>query len=448
MVDEGTGVIRVVQGPAVLKPLKATERVGRRRDALQLLKHQYVKLVDQATGQERVEVGEATIVPGPNEDAVGADGEVGSEGAVRDAVNVDDETAVLVLSKLSGQQRLVTTRGLLVPDKHDEILEVRKLVRVQPHEVAVVRDNDRSYHFHAGNSSGNARGSAFFLQPRDELVTMHWSSGTSPEDLKNNVVRKVTSVAYKVPVTKIDMRSQYAFFEYSVRTSDNVELLLEGTIFWKVSDVAKMIERTGDPKGDVWYHARSALIQAVSKVSLETFMASFNTIVAEAAATDPAFYEERGVVLHNLEVVSYVCKDAATASVLQDIIQETTNRINRMQKQRSENEVEMEKVSAQIEIEKQRSGLIKEQTANEKLQASVAGEAEGMRLAQSTMAFMKMLAPAVESADERVALLKFFIEQKTAVQQSQQRYANNPNLTTVIEGGAPVKPLPWMQVAE
>ena len=227
-----------------------------------------------------------------------------------------------------------------------------------------------------------------------------------------------------------------------------VELLLEGTIFWKVSDVAKMIERTGDPKGDVWYHARSALIQAVSKVSLETFMASFNTIVAEAAATDPAFYEERGVVLHNLEVVSYVCKDAATASVLQDIIQETTNRINRMQKQRSENEVEMEKVSAQIEIEKQRAGLIKEQTANEKLQASVAGEAEGMRLAQSTMAFMKMLAPAVESADERVALLKFFIEQKTAVQQSQQRYANNPNLTTVIEGGAPVKPLPWMQVAE
>ena len=39
------------------------------------------------------------------------------------------------------------------------------------------------------------------------------------------------------------------------------------------------------------------------------------------------------------------------------------------QKQRSENEGEMEKVSAQIEIEKQRAGLIKEQTANEKLQA-------------------------------------------------------------------------------
>merc|ERR1712224_688899 len=156
----------------------------------------------------------------------------------------------------------------------------------------------------------------------------------------------------------------------------------EGTIFWQVSDVAKMIKRTGDPKGDVWYHARSALIQAVSTVTLETFMSSFNSIVAKAAAMDRAFYEARGVVLHSLEVVRYECKDAATAGVLQEIIQETTSRINRMQKQRSENEVEREKVGAQIEIEKQRSGLIKEQTANEKLQASVKGEAEGARLAR------------------------------------------------------------------
>merc|ERR1712167_322746 len=154
-----------------------------------------------------------------------------------------------------------------------------------------------------------------------ELVTMMWSSGTSPEDVKNNVVRNAKQVAFKIPVTKIDMRPQYAFFEYTVRTSDNVELVLEGTIFWQVTDVAKMIERTGDPKGDVWYHARSALIQAVSQVTLETFTASFNSIVIKAAATDSAFYEERGVVLHNLEVVRYEPKDKETAGVLHKIIQ-------------------------------------------------------------------------------------------------------------------------------
>merc|ERR1712167_22641 len=206
---------------------------------------------------------------------------------------------------------------------------------------------------------------------------------------------KVTGVAFKVPVTKIDMRPQYAFFEYTVRTSDNVELVLEGQIFWQVTDVARMIERTGDPKGDVWYHARSALIQAVSTVTFETFMASFNAIVQQAAATDKAFYDERGVVVHNLEVLRYEPKDAETGRTLQAIIQETTNHINRMQQQKSENEVEKEKMTALIDIEKQRAGLIKEKTANEKLEASVAGEAEG-RLAQSALAFMEQLEKSVD----------------------------------------------------
>jgi len=178
---------------------------------------------------------------------------------VRDAVNVDDETAVLVRSLQTGQQRLVTERGLFVPQPLEEIVEVRKLVRVEPHEVAIVRDNRGAYTFHAGNSSGDDAGTAFHIPPFSELVTMYWSSGTSKEDAENHVVNNAKKVAYKLPVSKIDLRPQYAFFEYKVRTSDNVELLLEGTIFWSVQHVPRMIERTGDPKGDVWYHARSAL---------------------------------------------------------------------------------------------------------------------------------------------------------------------------------------------
>ena len=231
---------------------------------------------------------------------------------------------------------------------------------------------------------------------------MMWSSGTSKEDVKANVVRNAKQVAYKVPVQKIDLRPQYAFFEYKVRTSDNVELVLEGTIFWAVKDVPRMIERTGDPKGDVWYHARSALIQAVSKVDLLEFMASFNTI-ARAAAADEAFYEERGVKLYSLEVTRYECADGKTASVLQEIIQETTNRINRMQKQRSDNEVEHEELTAKIEREKQRSALIEAQAANEKLQKSVEGESEGTRLAQNTLAFLRQLNVSVPDAQERLS---------------------------------------------
>ena len=113
---------------------------------------------------------------------------------MRDAVHVDDETAVLVNSKQSGQQRLVVEKGLFFPDRYDEIVEVRKLVRVAPHEVAIARDNAGAFHFYSG--AGGAEdatggGTAFFLQPHHELVTMMWSSGSSADDVKNNVVKKV-----------------------------------------------------------------------------------------------------------------------------------------------------------------------------------------------------------------------------------------------------------------
>merc|ERR1712054_319666 len=118
----------------------------------------------------------------------------------------------------------------------------------------------------------------------------------------------------------------------------------------------------------------------------------------------------------------------------------------------SEIEVEKEKMTALIDIEKQRAGLIREKTANDKLEASVAGEAEGTRLAQSTLAFMEQMEKSVGDEESRVALLKFFAEQKTEMARA-ARYASNPQLTTVIEGGsggsaasAQVKAVPEMCV--
>ena len=414
-----TGAQRVVSGPTLFFP-DAYDAVGDVSEAFEVRKHQYLKLLDQTTGALRVERGEKTVFPRAHEAA--------AEGGVQDAVNVDDETAVLVLDRATGQQRLVEARGLFFPAALETIVEVRTLVRVAPHEVAIVRDNAGAYSFHSGNGTGGGRGTAFFLPPHCELVTMHWSSGTSAEDAESNVVRNAKAVKYKVPITKVDLRSQYAFFEYKVRTSDNVELLLEGTIFWQVVDVPRMIERTGDPKGDVWYHARSSLIQAVSAVTLEQFMASFNAIVSRAAATDAAFYEQRGVRLHGLEVVRYECADGKTAGVLQEIIQETTNRINRLQKQKSENEVEAERLSSQIDIERQRTQLIEAQTANQKLQAAVAGESEGTRLAQSSLAFLELLDGSVPDAATRLQLLRFFSEQHTLVTQTAHLAGGNATL--------------------
>ena len=105
--DTLSGSKRVVQGPALYAPASPHELIGDTSHAFELKQHQYVKLLDSATGRVRVMRGEAVIFPAAHE--VPAEGNP----AVRNAVNVDDETAVLVLSLQTGQQRLVTDQAHL-----------------------------------------------------------------------------------------------------------------------------------------------------------------------------------------------------------------------------------------------------------------------------------------------------------------------------------------------
>jgi hypothetical protein len=258
---------------------------------------------------------------------------------------------------------------------------------------------------------------------------MYWGSAASPDEIANNqIATGKKTVNIKVPVTKIDTRSQYAFFEYSVRTSDNVELLLEGTIFWQVVDAPKMIQTTGDPKGDVWFHARSAMIQAVSRVNLEVFMATFNDIVNKALTADDTFFFDRGVKMHSLEVTRYACADHTTSAVLQEIIQETTNRINRMQKQQSDNEVQREKVAGEIEVEKQKTDLVQAKCDNDRKRAIIDGEADGLRLAKSASTFLSILSDTLPDGDARLQLYRFFEEQRESTKRTEHISSGNANL--------------------
>lgn len=419
--DNLTGAMRVENGPQLFFA-HAYDHFSTPQAAYELQKYQYVKLLDEATGEVRVERGESIVFPKANEVAISDDkrsGHDGNEKKVQDAINVDNETAVLVRSKETGQQRLVQEKGLFFPGPYEEILDVRSLIYVQPYEVAVVRDNKGDYSFYSGaESAESATGHTFFLPPYCELVTMMWSSGTSPQDVANHVVNNAKEVKYKVPVTMIDTRPSLTFFKIAVRTSDFVELYLEGHIEWQVIDVPKMIGRTGDPKGDVWFQTQSAFIEVMSKVSLTDFMANYDDIVTQAENTDVEYYEQRGLRLINLEVARYECSDKTTAKVLQEITQETTNRINRLEKQQSENEVANERMKADIDLEAQRAKFVEIESANEKLRAKAQGEAEGLRLAQRSSAFFENLSASIPDGASRLELLRFFTEQNTLTEQT------------------------------
>jgi hypothetical protein len=243
------------------------------------------------------------------------------------------------------------------------VLEVRKLIKLADYEACIVRDKDGRDEFFFGKEQRS-----FFLQPYSSLVSLLWSRGRRRElrDLK---------------IQKIDLRPMYMSFEFNCRTNDNVELVLEGSFFWEVVDLKGMLRFTNDTTGDICNHARSRFIELVSKRTLVQFMGEFNDIAEQVHKDDASgFYQQRGVKIHSLEVTGYHCADKRTATVLQDIIQETTNRINRLQQQESENEVQLRQIQGDIEEETARSELLEIQTRNSGARAEMEGQAEAQRV--------------------------------------------------------------------
>merc|ERR1712139_750499 len=131
---------------------------------------------------------------------------------------------------------------------------------------------------------------------------------------------------------------------------------------------------TDDAPGDICHHARSEIIQAVSKVTLKDFMENFNQIVHQTILeSNDVFYEERGSKIHSVEVRSFECLDKKIDSVLQEIIKESTDRINRLQLVESENEVALEKMKGRIEEEKIKGPLIDGEAEAERVSAFIKG---------------------------------------------------------------------------
>merc|ERR550514_1749545 len=126
----------------------------------------------------------------------------------------------------------------------------------------------------------------------------------------------------------------------------------------------------------------------VSRVTLKEFMETLHEIAQRVHEDDPEFYTKRGVKVHSLEITRYQCADRSTSEILEQIIQETTNRMNRLSQQESENEVKIFKMQGQIQQEKLNTDLLKIQQEHQRQESRVNGTAEAVRVS----AFMNALA--------------------------------------------------------
>eukprot|EP01062_Namystynia_karyoxenos_P072026 TRINITY_DN678_c0_g1_i1.p1 TRINITY_DN678_c0_g1~~TRINITY_DN678_c0_g1_i1.p1 ORF type:complete len:908 (+),score=354.07 TRINITY_DN678_c0_g1_i1:102-2726(+) len=394
--DDSDGTMRNVVGPQVFRP-GPFDAFGRPQKIINLQRNEYVRIRDAAGGL-RVERGERRLVPDPL-DTVAA--------GVERAVNVDEHHAVTVRNVDSGKLELVTAHGLFFPSAYQEIVEVQERIVLEPYETVVCKDPSGVFYYASGDPSllqcrslvrvvdrtgsleaagpGGALlvasqgeqspGACFFLPPHHQLVKQSWSTDLRKERATSEMV------------WKFDSRPSYMNYEFSCRTLDNVELVVDIYFFWRIIDVRAMVHSTADAPGDTCTHARSMIMQQISKIKLMEFLERFNEVVRSACLEDP-FYAERGIELMSAEVLRFECSSAETNQILREIIQETCDRLKRTERQRGENEVAMERLTGEIAEERKRQELVEVRKSHLRVEARIEGEAEGTRIA----AFLSKLA--------------------------------------------------------
>merc|ERR1712146_487569 len=106
-----------------------------------------------------------------------------------------------------------------------------------------------------------------------------------------------------------------------------------------------------------------------------------HVIAKQVLEEDTEFYQTRGIKIHSLEVTRYQCADKSTAEILEQIIQETTNRMNRLSQAESENEVNLFRTQGQVEQSRLNSDLLAIQHEQSRAEAQVTGSAESERVA-------------------------------------------------------------------
>jgi len=385
--DGSSGQRWVEKGPSLvfLEPLWQVEGSGSKTAGVQkawvLKANEYIRLVDSNTGKTVVHRGEKKVFPGAED--------VPLDSGVQKAVQIDGEHAVLVRDKCSGQLRLVTEKQLFVPGPNDTIEEIRALIKLAEHEAMILKDGDGTFQYYYGSEEKRRadQPKAFFLPPHSEIVKIWWSRGPRRE-------RK------DVSFERFDCRPHFMKFEFNCRTSDNVELVLEGVLFWELVDLPAMWRHTGDTSGDMVHHIRSKFIQQVAQVTLKLFMETLHQISKQILEEDIVFYATRGIKVHSLEVTRYQCADKSTADILEQIIQETTNRMNRLSQAESENEVNLFRTQGQVEQSRVNNDLLLIQHEQAKAEAQVTGSTESERVST----FLRGLEKDVPNLEDRIKM--------------------------------------------
>lgn len=350
-----TGIIDIVEGPMKFVP-GPYDKVSNVHKKIMLKNNEYIKIIDNNTGIIRVVTGPATIVLKQFEKTLDD---------VKKAHEINDLEAVYLFDTTSGAYELITDHGMFVPTPVQNVIEIRKKIRLELNEAMVIIDKKGKYIIMKGNDDT----SAFFLPPYCTILEQNWTN--NPEKYESS----------KLPrISRFDMRPQYMDFEFLIRTKDNVEIYLKLNFYWQVIDIHKMITNTHNCPYDICIHAQSEILSSISRVDMDKFMESFNEVVHSAIIDDDCFYDIRGVKLIRVEITGRRCKDPDTEKNFQEIIKKKTDRIKNLEQQHGSNEVKLAEIQGQIEQEKLTGDLVSVKNSYIRRESSQTGESQGAKI--------------------------------------------------------------------
>ncbi|CAF2150150.1 unnamed protein product [Rotaria magnacalcarata] len=357
--DQSTGERSTVSGPKLFLP-KAYDQISPIYSYVVLNHTQYCRIIESRTGVMRIEKGPKTFALGPYEALMRIDNH-----DIFDIINIDTENAVLVKNLDTGLDELITTPQKFIPSFTQKFMEIRNLIKLAPYENMILIDKDGQHILKNG-----MKDKSFFIYPYQQIYMQQWSN-----DLKKD--HRST-----VQVDRFDTRNQYMDYEFLVRTADNVEIILDVSIFWQITDLYKLVLVTQDPPEDICNHTRSEILSQVSKYNMKEFMELPNSKLISSVNSDnnDSFYESRGVNVIRVEVLQKRCKDPEIQKIFKQIIDEKTNRIKNIEKQEAENEIKLRDLNGQIEAEKLVGTLLKIKKENERQENQADGIAEGSRI--------------------------------------------------------------------
>lgn len=349
-----TGIVDIVEGPTKFTPGPYDTFSAIKQKTI-LKNNEYVKIIDRSSGVIRVVTGPATITLKQFEELLTN---------VTKAHEINDLEALYIFDTSTGSYELITNHGMFVPNPVQNIIEVRKKIRLEQNEVMVMIDKTGKYIIMRGNDET----SAFFVPPYCEIMKQEWSNDPS----KHKEMPKIS---------KFDTRPQYMDYEFLIRTKDNVEIFLKLNFYWQILDVKKMLANTHNCPFDICTHAKSEILSVTSRVDMDKFMESFNEVIHSAIEGDDGFYDVRGVKLIRVEITGRKCKDPETEKNYQEIIKAKMDRLKNLEQQQGHNEVNLAEIQGNIEKEKLMGELVNVKNTYVRRESAQTGESKGTEIA-------------------------------------------------------------------